>query len=365
MTPLEKLIRNKICDNGSITIAEYIELASSHREFGYYNSTFPFGLKGDFITAPEISQVFGEIIGLWSAVAWQQAGKPTCFNLIELGPGRGSLMVDALRACQTVPGFLSAANLHLVETSPLLTKAQKSALAGFDVTWHESLDKVPCGPSIILANEFFDALPINQYLRTKNGWYCRNVGIDDQTEQLVFLLGDAIPPHNSIIPDNVRSAPIGSIFEHRPIGESIAIQIAARIAADGVAALIIDYGYVLQSAGDTLQAVRRHDTHEILCKPGTADLTAHVDFETLSTNATAAGVTAFGPITQRMFLLRLGIRPRSADLAAGKSSQQKSLIHSGYRRLTDAEGMGSLFKVIAFTDGRIGIPAGFEEAHDQ
>ena len=360
VTPLEQLIRDRIRDHGPMPVSDYMELALAHPELGYYRKADPLGRDGDFITAPEVSQVFGEIIGLWCVVTWRQAGKPSPFHLVELGPGRGTLMADALRAARNVPDFLDATKIHLVETSPVLGATQRAALKDHGVTWHSKLDTVPEGPCIIIANEFFDALPINQYVRTNDGWRGRSVGIDQTSGRLNFVLDPAPISPFGLIPPSLMDAPAGSLFEHCPAAIEVAGAIGRRLANDGTAALIIDYGHEGPGAGETLQAVRNHDRHDVLSEPGNADLTAHVDFNAVSTAAKAVGSTGFGPIPQGAFLTTLGIEARTRRLAKKTDKTQSDLLLSGCRRLIDANGMGALFKVLALTNGRLGDPAGFE-----
>jgi len=360
VTPLEQLIRDRIADRGPMPVSNYMALALAHPEHGYYRKSDPLGRDGDFITAPEISQVFGEIIGLWCAVTWQQAGRPAPFHLVELGPGRGTLMADALRAAGNVPDFLEAAQIHLVETSPVLRMTQRQALKDHRVTWHARLDTVPNGPCIIIANEFFDALPIDQYVRTKDGWRGRSVGIDLTSGQLNFVVDPAPVASCGLIPRSLMDAPSGSLFERCPAAIDMASAIGGRLAGDGTAALIIDYGHEGPDVGETLQAVRNHDRHDVLTDPGNADLTAHVDFNAVSAAAKAAGSTGFGPIPQGAFLTTLGIEARTHMLAKKSDKPQSDLLRSGCRRLIDADRMGTLFKVLALTDGKLGVPAGFE-----
>ncbi len=263
-------------------------LALGHPEWGYYTTRDPFGRKGDFITASEISQVFGEMLGLWCVEVWRQMGAPDPVRLVELGPGRGTLMADALRAAAVSPDFIRAAQVHLVETSPVLREAQRSALAGRDVVWHDRFDDIPEGPLLLVANEFFDALPVRQLQREADGWCERLVGNGPQGLQ--FVLSTPGAPSAALLDPGMRAgAAEGAIAEIQPAALSIAAAISARLGAFGGAALIIDYGYMQSAAGDTLQAVRSHKPHDVLLDPGDADLTVHVDFAAL---ARAAGVSA-------------------------------------------------------------------------
>ena len=360
VTPLEQLIRDRIRDHGAMPVSDYMALALAHPDYGYYRKADPLGRDGDFITAPEISQVFGEVIGLWCVVTWRQAGRPTPFHLVELGPGRGTLMADAMRAAGTDPDFIAAANIHLVETSPILRLRQQAKLRAHDATWHLAIDTVPAGPCVYIANEFFDALAIDQYVRTADGWHRRCVGLDPVTDRLKFVVDRTPINTEGLVPPSVTAAPAGSLFEHCPECPEIAAIMGKRLASDGIAALIIDYGYRHQGSGETLQGVRGHQHHDVLMNLGDADLTAHVDFSALAATAETAGAIPFGPVLQGTFLSNLGIEARTNKLAADQDTTQANLLHSGCHRLIDPQGMGTLFKVLALTDGKLGVPAGFE-----
>jgi NADH dehydrogenase [ubiquinone] 1 alpha subcomplex assembly factor 7 len=341
-------------------VSDYMALALGHPEYGYYRKADPLGRGGDFITAPEISQVFGEIIGLWCVVAWRQAGRPSPVHLVELGPGRGTLMADAMRAAGADPDFVAAADIHLVETSPALRKRQRQSLPSLDATWHDGIGTLPEGPCLYIANEFFDALPIDQYVKSSDGWHRRCIGLDPATGGLKFVVDPSAADTASIIPPCVDKAPAGSLFEHCSDGLEIASILGAHLAADGIAVLIIDYGHRRRNTGETLQAVHRHEYHDILRNPGEADLTAHVDFRALVAAAQSAGAVPFGPLSQREFLTTLGIEARTDKLAANQGTAEAKLLRSGCRRLIDAEGMGTLFAVLVLTRRKQGVPAGFE-----
>lgn len=358
MSALERLIARRIAASGPISISEYMALALGHPELGYYTTRDPFGRAGDFITAPEISQVFGEMLGLWCVAVWRQMGAPDPFRLVELGPGRGTLMADALRAAAVSPGFIQAAQVHLVETSPVLREAQRNALAGRRIAWHDRFDEVPDGPLLLLANEFFDALPVRQLQRTSAGWCERLVGNGAEGLQLVLSAPDA-PAAALIDPDVRHSASEGAIAEIQPAALAIAAAIAGRISTTGGAALIVDYGYGDSAPGDTLQAVKAHKPHDVLAEPGAADLTVHVDFGAL---ARAAGdrVLPFGPCGQGAFLQALGVEVRAEQLLARATPDQRSSIRSGLTRLIDPAEMGILFKVLALTQQGMPAPPGFE-----
>lgn len=300
MTTLNRHLRSLIATKGPLTVSEYMGLALGHPTLGYYRRQDPLGAAGDFITAPEISQMFGELIGLWAAVSWQQMGMPDPVRLVELGPGRGTLMADALRAAGQLPPFKAACRLHLVETSPALREVQASALANHgltaDIAWHDSIDQVPEGPAIVIANEFFDALPVRQFMRTADGWRERLIDVDpDREDGFRFVLGPPSPVASALIPQAVRNAAEGAIAEVCPAGLSIAAILGQRLTAQGGVALIVDYGHAFSAAGDTLQAVARHSYVDPLVAPGVADLTAHVDFQALARAATEQGAQTFGP----------------------------------------------------------------------
>ncbi|MCX7898844.1 MAG: SAM-dependent methyltransferase, partial [Methylocystis sp.] len=320
----------------------------SHPQHGYYMTRDPFGANGDFITAPEISQMFGELIGVWASEVWRAAGSPAPSRLVELGPGRGTLMSDVLRVARVSPEFLAASTVHLVETSPVLRDAQRRTLinAGKPVSWSDDVAKVVRGPAIIIANEFFDALPVRHFVKTIGGWRERLIGLDTAGE-LAFGLSDKVEPLLT------ASAREGSIIEVNAIGQRIVGEIARRLVQEGGALLIIDYGYFQTSLGDSLQAVSRHAYVDPLAEPGEADLTAHVDFAALGRAARAAGAKVMGPVTQAHFLLQLGIERRAAALTKRATPEQAEQIASAFERLTGTDDaqrqMGSLFKVMAIT----------------
>jgi len=323
----------------------------------------PLGRYGDFITAPEVSQMFGELVGLWCADTWLSMGRPEAVHLVELGPGRGTLMADAWRAAGVQTGFREAARVHLVEISPVLRERQASTLAELSPpvrpTWHHRFADVAEGPIIVIANELFDALPIHQFQRTLEGWRERlvDVALDGQGFRLVLAprATDA-----AAIPGAVRDAPLASVSEVSPAAIALAAEIAERAVRCGGGALVIDYGVNETRPRDTLQAVRQHDYHPVLQAPGSADICAHVDFAVLAEAARATGARLHGPIGQGRFLRALGIDARCAKLKAGANSTQRAAIDSAYQRLTDGTRMGELFKVLAITDPVLPPPAGFE-----
>ncbi len=340
-TPLAARLADAIRRDGPLPVSEFMAAALLDSEHGYYATRDPFGAAGDFITAPEISQMFGELIGLWAAVAWQAMGAPARVVLAELGPGRGTLMADLLRAAATVPSFRAALDIWLVEASPVLRRRQEAALDGQGAHWAAELAGLPPGPLLLVANEFFDALPIEQYVRAPEGWTRRMVGLDADG-RLAFAAG---PPAD---PGPAPAAPPGAIFETCPEGRRLAGALGRRLATQGGAALLIDYGHGRSAAGETLQALRRHRPVPVLDAVGEADLTAHVDFEALA--AAAIPARAWGPVPQGDFLRGLGIETRAARLTAGKPPAQAADILGRMHRLIDAAEMGTLFKVMALAD---------------
>jgi NADH dehydrogenase [ubiquinone] 1 alpha subcomplex assembly factor 7 len=359
-TPLPSEIRRLIAAAGPMPVAEYMRLCLTHPEHGYYISRDPFGFDGDFVTAPEISQMFGELIGVWLAAVWQQMGAPENVRLIELGPGRGTLIIDALRAARVVPGFRDAIVLHLVEISPALQTLQQQRLEplGVPILWHQSLDDVPGGPSLIVANEFIDALPIHQAVKRADGWHERVIDVGADGQFCFALAREPLPHFETGLPRGLRQAPDGAIYEWRP--DRIALELGRRVRDNG-AALILDYGHVKYGLGDTLQAVAGHAYADPLQAPGDADLTAHVDFEAVAQSAESIGGRIHGPTLQRDFLLQLGIDKRAAALKAGAPRDKALEIEMALARLTasGAQGMGELFKALAIADPKLGALPGF------
>lgn len=349
MKPLEIHLRRRIALDGAISLADFMGDALGHPKYGYYITRDPFGRAGDFTTAPEISQMFGELIGLWCAENWGRMGTPPQVHLVEFGPGRGTLMADLLRAGQRMPGFLEAIKLHFVETSPILRDAQKRSVArfGIDPTWHTDITSLPDdAPLLIVANEFFDALPIHQMQRGEQGWRERLVTVDPETDELALTVARGAGPLEALIDPKLRDeAGVGRIVELAPLAWRIVGDMGARIARQGGAALLIDYGYEGPATGDTLQAVKSHKPCDILEMPGEADLTAHVDFTALAKAALCPGLRATPVHTQGDFLRSLGIEYRAQSLMKVASSDTAQQIAAGRDRLILDEGMGTLFKV--------------------
>lgn len=331
MTPLGRIIAARIAATGPISLAEYMETCLLHPQHGYYATRDPFGRGGDFTTAPEISQVFGELCGLALAQAWLDQGRPAPVTLAEPGPGRGTLMADMRRAMRAVPGLSESAEVALIEASPHLRDVQRRTL-GAEIRHLDTLDALPEGPLLLVANEFFDALPIRQFQRVEEGWAERVVGLGPDG----LRLGLAPPV------DLPREGLIGDVIEDRPAAGAIAASIAGRIARHGGAAIFIDYGN-WNGFGDTFQAVAAHAPVDPLAAPGEADLTAHVDFAPLAAAAIAAGAEVSRPIHQGQWLLSLGAEARARRLAeAGDAGAPEAV-----RRLTHASEMGHLFKAMA------------------
>ena len=351
MTALTKLLTDRIARTGPITLSDYMADCLMHPELGYYATRDPLGVAGDFITAPEISQMFGELIGLSLAQVWLDQGSPAGFILAELGPGRGTLMADVLRATRAVPGFHEAAQVHLIEASPTLRAEQAKRIA--DAQWHDTIDGLPEGPLLLLANEFFDALPIRQFIRDGQGWRERMVGTTDG--QLGFGLSAAAPL--GMLEHRLSDTKDGNLIEYCPALPGIIQDIGQRIDRHGGAALIIDYGD-WQSQGDTLQALSGHTPTDPLSVPGENDLTAHVDFAAIATNAQPAKFTRLTP--QGVFLERLGITNRAQRLAEKLGGDARENHIAAHRRLTHPTEMGDLFKVIGLYPATGTPPPGLE-----
>jgi NADH dehydrogenase [ubiquinone] 1 alpha subcomplex assembly factor 7 len=354
MTPLESRLRKRIAVEGPLTVADFMSAALGDPKDGYYIARDPLGAAGDFVTAPEISQVFGELIGLWAAVAWQQIGMPAKVSLVECGPGRGTLMADALRAARTVPAYAAAAEVHLVETSPALRARQRETLAGCTPVWHETVATLPGGPAIFIANEFFDALPIRQFERSGDGWRERRVACAPAGFALTLAPGEPD------LPLPAAAAEPGDVLETSAASSAVAEEIGRRVARDRGAALVIDYGHAETAYGDTLQAVRGHAFADPLASPGEADLTAHVDFAALAAAFRRGGAVTFGPVTQGEFLVSLGVAERTEALARSQPPDRAALLRAATNRLIDSRQMGRLFKVLAVAGPRSSPPAGFE-----
>jgi SAM-dependent MidA family methyltransferase len=349
MTALKDRLRQLIATAGPIPVSDYMAACLFDPEAGYYTTREPFGTAGDFTTAPEISQMFGELVAVWAYSAWTSLGRPMPMTLAEIGPGRGTLMADMLRTLDRLDtGFVTRARVALIETSSRLTDVQYARLASGRgrPTWFSRVSELPALPLVIVGNELFDAIPVRQFVRTKQGWHERMVGVGDDGA-LCFVAGmtgiDA-----GLLPPDAGNAPEGAIFEIAPAREALMAEISARIARDGGAALFIDYGHLRTGLGDTLQAVRAHAYDDVLAHPGEADLTSHVDFFALARIATAHGLEA-RMTTQGEFLLGLGILERAGTLGAQAGETTRNRLRGEVERLAGPEAMGQLFKVLCVT----------------
>ncbi|MEP9352929.1 SAM-dependent methyltransferase [Xanthobacter sp. KR7-65] len=357
-TPLGEEIALLIAAEGPMPVSRYMALCLGHPRHGYYITRDPLGARGDFTTAPEITQMFGELLGLWAVAAWQQMGAPDPFRLVELGPGRGTLMADALRAARVLPAFGAAARIDLVDTSPVLRAAQARALADHGAQWHDRVEDVPEGPAIVLANEFFDALPVDQYVWTGDGWHERRIGLGDGG-RLSFGLDAAPSRIAATFAADLPPPRPGAVLEVMEGGPARAL--AGRLKAQGGMALAIDYGHA-GGYGDTFQALAAHAFADPLAAPGQADLTAHVDFARLARLGRAAGLRAFGPVEQGDFLARLGLAERAGRLMRHAPPEAAAKVAAAARRLAGTgEGeMGRLFKVLGLAHPDAGAPPAFD-----
>ncbi|MFC7049617.1 class I SAM-dependent methyltransferase [Emcibacter nanhaiensis] len=364
MNELKQHLINLIDLQGPIPLSLYMAEALGNPEHGYYMKQDPFGMKGDFTTAPEISQMFGEVVGLWFANNWLNMGSPPKIHLVEVGPGRGTLMVDMLRAMKIVPGLLDSLSLHLVEMSPALRKIQGEKISPYlSPTWHDRLGDVlqeaTDAPLFLIGNEFFDALPIRQFQKGPKGWHERLVGLDANREQLQFVLSPEPVITPDLIPDALIRAEEGAIAEVCSAAENLARDVAGHLKDYGGAALFIDYGHDRHGTGDTFQALEQHEYVDVFKNPGNADLTAHVNFQRLKECAEAAGGRVLGPVPQGDFLTAVGIEQRASSLLVTATEQQKTDIMSALKRLVSPDEMGTLFKVMAIIDPGLPEPAGF------
>ncbi len=341
---------------GPVTLAEYMGMAMVGDGGGYYAKGAPIGATGDFITAPEISQMFGELIGLWCVDAWDRMGQPNPLLLVELGPGRGTMMADALRAARLRPDFLEALRLHLVEISEPLRRAQQAILGAHAPAWHPDLASLPLGPAIVLANEFLDVLPIHQFQMTEAGWRERGVGLVGESPAWILIPPG---PQLALLRPGHRQARIGEIVEINAGALALIGELSKRLEAQGGAALFIDYGPGASGIGDTFQALRDHRFADPLQDFGAADLTAHVDFEALRAVAREAGARTQGPVAQGAFLARLGIGERACALAQDAGAAARAEIEAARERLIARTQMGNLFKVMALRQSGTAELAGF------
>jgi NADH dehydrogenase [ubiquinone] 1 alpha subcomplex assembly factor 7 len=352
-----RLVRH-IRAHGPMTVASYMAMALHDPEAGYYARRQVLGAAGDFVTAPEISQIFGELIGAWCADQWQAMGSPDPVVVAELGPGRGTLMADFLRAAAALPGFRGAIRLVLVETSPLLRGEQQRRLAAAAPLWVAGFDDIPDGPLLIVANEFLDALPIRQLVRGEREWRERLVALD-AADRLCFGEGPESPAATLLVPPSRRDAAPGAMAEICPPAAALAAALAERLVRQPGAALFIDYGYAEPPPAPTLAAIDRHRPADILERPGEADLSAHVDFAAFGEAARAAGAAVYGPVAQGDLFAALGAAERLVALSRHATPAQRGDLAVGLRRLIDPAQMGTLFKAMAITSPGLPVPAGF------
>lgn len=346
MTRLKERIVDLIEAVGPMPVDEYMALCLFDPQNGYYTTREPFGASGDFVTAPEISQMFGELVAVWLYQAWQGAGRPLPATFAEIGPGRGTLMKDMLRTWSRIdPALTAKASFALIETSPRLVEIQRETLAGqsADLTWHQMIDTLPRQPLFIVGNELFDAVPIRQFVHSGESWRERMVGLDDKEELRFFAGVGSLDP--TLLPDDAPDAPEGAIAELAPARVALMATIAERIRVEGGAGLFIDYGHLKPGIGDTLQALRKHQHEDVLVSPGEADLTSHVDFAALAQAARAHGLAA-QLSTQGEFLLGMGLLERAGALGANADDQTRQTISDAVERLAGPGAMGELFKVL-------------------
>ena len=356
MSKAAAFLRNTIRQQGPVDLGTFMGVAVTH----YYQTRDPFGVDGDFTTAPEISQMFGEILGAWVADCWDKLGCPDPFILLECGPGRGTLMADMLRTAKNMPGFINAMNLYLMETSPVLMERQGQALKEYNPKWLEGGDLVrelPSMPSIIIGNEFLDALPIRQLVKHANGWHEKMVALDG--DDFVFGLAPASDNLLQFIPRDILDAANDVVFEVSPSRYHFVQNIASFLQQNHGAALMIDYGHSVSAPGDTLQALKAHKFISVLENVGDADITSHVDFSAVIRVAEDVSIATFGPVEQGFFLQRLGIIQRSEVLKNKATKAQQNEIDMALKRLCDPDEMGRLFKVVALCHDHTIIPAGF------
>lgn len=360
---LEARLVARVRSDGPMSVAAFMAEALYDPRAGYYATKDPIGAGGDYVTAPEISQMFGELCGLWALQCWLDMGRPAPFRLIELGPGRGTLMRDALRAAAIRADFIAALSVSLVEVSPALQSAQAAALANAPVQagWARRLEDVPAGPAVILANEFLDCLPVRQFVRLEDGWRERMVGLDPAAPERLAYVFDRLPAPDAdiaLIPETLRDAAEGAIVEVRPAAGAVLDALAARLIADPGAALFVDYGPAAPETGDTVQALKEHNKLDPLGAPGERDITARVDFASFAQEARARGLAAHGPVAQGGWLASLGLEHRAAALMKARPEKRASIARQVFR-LCDPSQMGALFKALSVTAPDMSAPPGF------
>ena len=351
MSGLKPRLKALIAEQGPITTAQFMTYCLHDPAAGYYATRPGLGPQGDFVTAPEVSQMFGELIGVWVMAAWEAMGRPDPVHLVELGPGRGVLMSDVLRAAGLRPDFLKALLLYLIEASPALRLQQQARLAAFAPIHADRLEEVPAGaPLIVLANEFFDCLPARQFVRKDRAWFEQRIGLDAAGE---LAFGLAPPPSGVDLPVRAKD---GAVFEVSAAQEAFGQMLASRLAADGGLALIIDYGRDRPEFGDTFQGLAQHRKIDPLAAPGEADLTVHVDFPAVAAAARAGGAQVSAIVGQGEFLARIGLGDRLAALIDRHPENTETLVRQA-RRLADQSEMGTLFKVMVISQAGLAVPA--------
>ena len=345
MTELVSYLQSRIEKNGPITISDYMETCLFHPKLGYYQKKNPLGQSGDFVTAPEISQMFGELLCIWAITEWRVMGEPCYLNLVELGPGRGTLMADFMRVAMQHSDFFNAINIHLIEISPMLREVQQTKLSRYNCAWHMNIDEVPEGPLLVIANEFFDVFPIHQFQLTKSGWCERLVRLKDN-HRVQFEL--SLSPYStiSLINKKHKDLPVGSVFEISPLSSSYFVKLVNMMSSRLSSAIIIDYGYTTDDVGDSLQAIKCHRFDSIFLEPGNADLSSHVNFRSFIEMVKCIAKLESEIFTQQQFLSQTGIQERTSTLLKNASSRQAEVIESAFNRLMGASEMGELFKVL-------------------
>ena len=367
---LTDLLKRQIRADGPLSLAQFMSTCLHHPDYGYYANQLAVGATGDFITAPEVSQIFGELLGLWTIQTWHDMGQPRTINLVELGPGRGTLMDDILRTARLAPDFLKAVNIHLVDVNETLRARQAETLGASAAettpapTWHSHLSTIPDGPVICIANEYFDCLPIHQYERSESGWCERRVTIDPETENLIFALSPHPVPATGALSTLPTDAEAGSVRELSPSAVAQTSSLAEHLVNNSGRALIIDYGD-LDIAESTFQALRRHTFHNPLENLGSTDLTAHVNFGHLAVAARTEKAEIAGPITQAELLTNLGLNLRVQTLLKTATPAQADQIRMAVTRLTAPDQMGKLFKALCLQSPGLPAPPGFEKLREE
>jgi len=355
-------IAERIRHSGPVSVAAFMTEAMFDPREGYYATKNPIGAGEDFITAPSVSQMFGELIGLWCGQVWMDMGQPDHFQLVELGPGTGQMMSDIVRAGRTIPGFIDAAQIHLIEASAALKMVQGRTLTpmGVEIGWLNRIEDIPPGPAIIVGNEFLDCLPMRQAVKQNGDWFERMIGLNEAGDAFRFVMGSILGAEADLIPKRLRDAPDDTLVELRPGDQQVVDVLAQRFATYPGHALFIDYGPATSEPGDTFQAIRQHQKTDPLEAPGTADLTARVDFEQLSVGAKAGGLEVSGPAQQGGWLKALGLELRAAALIR-QTPELKSRIARQVIRLSEPDQMGELFKVIGLSTPGLPKPPGFAD----